>query len=205
MREAYLDFYTRSLQPDAVGGPYNKRMIVEQKEHNEIMEKIMSGKEPMPQLEKDPLESKEADVAVDLRQFSGYTLKSQSTYIHRDKDRVAVSQGAKNRILDLQKKFRARKQSGASNDPDTADRKDSHISEEDVSEETAPDFMDHAESQEKSPEEPATAEEKPEAAVAAATDAKAEEAPATAKVEEAKPTAELVDAPPTENEALGDQ
>ena len=42
MREAYLDYFTKSLQPDnAVKIPYNKRMQVEMKEHNQILEKIL--------------------------------------------------------------------------------------------------------------------------------------------------------------------
>jgi hypothetical protein len=47
----------------------------------QILEKIFKGDEPMPQLEKDPLMSKEADHAIDLRGFDGYTLKSSSTFI----------------------------------------------------------------------------------------------------------------------------
>ena len=47
MRDVYLDFYTKSLQPDHMGGPYNKRLQVEMKEHNAILEKIMRGEEAM--------------------------------------------------------------------------------------------------------------------------------------------------------------
>ena len=54
MRDCYLDFYTKSLQPDHMGGPYNKRLQVEAKEHNAILEKIMRG-EAMQQYEKNPL------------------------------------------------------------------------------------------------------------------------------------------------------
>lgn len=54
----------------------------------------MEGKEPMPQLEKDPLESKESDFNVNLKQLQGYTLKSQSTFVSRDKERVNISENA---------------------------------------------------------------------------------------------------------------
>lgn len=48
----------------------------------------MEFKEPMPQLEKDPLESKESDYNIGLKQIPGYTLKSQNTFLPLDKDRV---------------------------------------------------------------------------------------------------------------------
>lgn len=104
MREAYLDFYTHSLQEGHVGGPYNKRLQVEQKEHNQVLEKIMAGAEAMPQLEKNPLDSKDSDLSVDLKQLSGYTLKSSATFINQDKERVKISKGAMNLIDKFKKK-----------------------------------------------------------------------------------------------------
>ena len=44
----------------------------------------------MPQLEKDPLLSKEADLATDMRNISGFVQRSK-TMIGAEKDRVDVS------------------------------------------------------------------------------------------------------------------
>jgi hypothetical protein len=86
---------------------------VEQKEHNQVLEKIMAGQEAMPQLEKNPLDSKDSDLSVDLKQLSGYTLKSSGTFINQDKDRVKISKGAMNLIDKFKKKkIEARKASG---------------------------------------------------------------------------------------------
>jgi len=42
MREAYLDFYSKSLQPSNTDGfAYSKRLQKEQKEHNAQLEKIL--------------------------------------------------------------------------------------------------------------------------------------------------------------------
>lgn len=98
MREAYLDFQTLSLQPDHVGGPYNKRMQVEMKEHNQVLEKMLTDVDDMPNIDKDPLTYQESDLAVDLSQLQGYTLKSTKTFVSRDKQRVQISKGAKDLI-----------------------------------------------------------------------------------------------------------
>jgi hypothetical protein len=45
----------------------------------------------MPNLDKDPLLSKEVDIAVDLKQLDGYTLRSDKTFVSRDKERVGIS------------------------------------------------------------------------------------------------------------------
>lgn len=50
---------------------------------------MVSG-EPMPQLEKDPLLDKEADLATDMRGLSGY-IKRSKTIIGDMKDRVKIS------------------------------------------------------------------------------------------------------------------
>lgn len=65
----------------------------------------MQGQEAMPQLEKNPLDSIEADLSVDLKQLSGYTLKSQGTFLKPDKDRVKISAGAINAIDNLKQKI----------------------------------------------------------------------------------------------------
>jgi coronin-1B/1C/6 len=64
----------------------------------------------MPQLEKDPLESKEADFAVDLKQLDGYTLKSSGTFVGRDKDRTSVSKNSISLAKKFTNKLRAKKQ-----------------------------------------------------------------------------------------------
>ena len=70
----------------------------------------MAGQEAMPQCAKNPLDSRESDTAVDLKQLSGYTLKSQGTFLQKDKDRVKISDKAislvnkfKQRIIDKRK------------------------------------------------------------------------------------------------------
>lgn len=93
MKEVYLDFFSKSVQPDAEGIPFNKRISVEMKEHNEIIQKIIEGREPMPYLEKDPLLEKESDFNIDLRGMEGYTLKNQGTFINPIKERIGVSKG----------------------------------------------------------------------------------------------------------------
>lgn len=58
LREAYLDFYSLSLQKTNVSGvAYSKRLQMEQKEHNAQLEKLLSG-QPMDILEKNPLLTK---------------------------------------------------------------------------------------------------------------------------------------------------
>ena len=103
MQEIYLHYFTKSMQPyfeakpeerESIPPTLYKRREVELKEHNSILEKIITSRDPMPALEKDPLLSKEVDLAMDLRGFDGYTLKSSSTFVSRDKDRVQVSKGA---------------------------------------------------------------------------------------------------------------
>ena len=89
MEEVYLDFQTKSLQKGVITGFYNLRVQVEQKEHNQVLQKMVDGA-PMPQLEKDPMLDKEADIATDMRGLSGYTKKSQ-TIIGEMKDRVRIS------------------------------------------------------------------------------------------------------------------
>lgn len=64
----------------------------------------MEFKEAMPQLEKDPLETKESDYGVGLKQIPGYTLLSQSTFVAPDKDRVQISAKA----VKIVKKFIAK-------------------------------------------------------------------------------------------------
>ena len=76
------------------------------KEHNQILEKILKGEEAMPNLDKDPLLSKDADLVPTLQGIDGYTLKSQSTFL-QGKDRVQVSQGAKNLVSNFIKKIHA--------------------------------------------------------------------------------------------------
>lgn len=74
MKEIYLDFFTKSVQPDAIGGPFNKRINVEMKQHNDTLKQMMESRQPLPHLEKDPLLEKESDVSVDLRGLEGFTL-----------------------------------------------------------------------------------------------------------------------------------
>lgn len=46
MREAYLDFYSKSLQKTNEGGVvYSKRLQKEQREHNAELEKLLKGGE----------------------------------------------------------------------------------------------------------------------------------------------------------------
>lgn len=116
LKEVYLDFFTKSVQPDFVGGPFNKRISVESKEHNEICQKIISTNEPMPHLEKDPLLNKESDLSVDLRNMQGYTLKSGSTFISKDKNRVGISEGGQKTALKFINKLKNRKHSAEQDD-----------------------------------------------------------------------------------------
>lgn len=85
MREVYLDFLTKSLQPPTDGSyerpAYSKRMNVEMKEHNQILEDIIKGQKPMPHLEKDPLLSKDSDFVPNMEGLDGYTLRSQGTFL----------------------------------------------------------------------------------------------------------------------------
>lgn len=109
MKEVYLDFFSKSIQPDNLGLPFNKRLNVETKEHNEIIQKIFTGKEPMPYLEKNPLLEKESDFNIDLRGMDGYTLKSQGTFINPSKERIGISDGAKKTALNFINKLKQRK------------------------------------------------------------------------------------------------
>lgn len=89
-QEIFLYFYSKSLQPlfnakpedrEFLAPNMHKRRDVETKEHMALVTKILDGNEPMPQLEKDPLLTTEADISMDLRGFDGYTLKSTGTFI----------------------------------------------------------------------------------------------------------------------------
>ena len=132
MSQAYLDFFTLSLQPENSGiPPYSKRISIEQKQHEQIMEKIFNTRGNLPQLEKDPLLSTEADYAVDLKQFDGYTLKSEGTFVSRDKDRVGISKASVNLAKKFGKKLREkaeRKNSESTSQPDNDEIKE--VSEE---------------------------------------------------------------------------
>ena len=108
MEECYLDYQTKSMQPDMMGS-FNKRVEVDLKHHNQLIEKILKGTS-MPELEKDPLLEKEADYNVDLTKFKGYQLESQGTFLNPSKDKVEVSDGAMRQISDFQKRFRANRE-----------------------------------------------------------------------------------------------
>ena len=107
MDEVYLDFQTRSLQKESIGGPFSLRVQVEQKEHNQVLKKIVEGQK-MPQLEKDPLLSKEADLATDMRNISGFVQRSK-TMIGAEKDRVDVSKKVDELVHKFVKKLRKNK------------------------------------------------------------------------------------------------
>jgi hypothetical protein len=111
MEECYLDFLTKSLQPDEDGEthPFNKRVEVDLKHHNQMIEKIMSGT-TLPELEKDPLTELETDYNVDLTKFKDYRLQSQGTFINPAKEKVQISDGAMKQIENFQKKFKARRE-----------------------------------------------------------------------------------------------
>ena len=96
------------MQPDMMGS-FNKRVEVDLKHHNQLIEKILKGTS-MPELEKDPLLEKEADYNVDLTKFKGYQLESQGTFLNPSKDKVEVSDGAMRQISDFQKRFRANRE-----------------------------------------------------------------------------------------------
>lgn len=96
----------------------------------------------MPQLEKDPLLSVESDTSVDLKQLSGYTLKSQSTFLQRDKDRVNISEGSKKVVDKYKEKFLAKIGKGKASKEASNQRQDSHITEENASAENAPESED---------------------------------------------------------------
>ena len=46
MRECYLDFYSKSLHDENISEPYAKHLQTVQKEHNAMLEKILTGKAP---------------------------------------------------------------------------------------------------------------------------------------------------------------
>jgi hypothetical protein len=52
----------------------------------------------MPSMNKNPLDSTEADFNVDLKQLAGYTLKDNNTFIDSSKEKVQISEKAMNLI-----------------------------------------------------------------------------------------------------------
>ena len=75
-----------------------KRLKVDLDHHYQIVDKILMG-EVRPELEKDPLKDEEADYNVDLTKFADYELSSHNTFINPQKDKVKISDGAMNRIV----------------------------------------------------------------------------------------------------------
>lgn len=63
----------------------------------------------MPQLDKDPLLSKEADLATDMRNISGFVQRSK-TMIGAEKDRVDVSKKCDELVHTFVKKLRKNKE-----------------------------------------------------------------------------------------------
>jgi hypothetical protein len=65
MREAYLDFYSKSLaiiDKDNEVVPYSKRMNYESKEHSRIIGRLFDKDIAPPEMKVDPLLSKESDI-----------------------------------------------------------------------------------------------------------------------------------------------
>ena len=140
MRECFLDFYTKSIQPEHLdkGVPdFHTRVSVEQKDHQKIIEKIQKG-ETLPYLDKDPSNTKELDQAPDLSSIEGYTLKSQGTFLTHGQEKTPVNKNVGDLVHKLAQRARDRKQS-------TEGGNEIKEEDEEAELEKTPDFVDTAE------------------------------------------------------------
>lgn len=100
MREAYLDFYSKSLQPSNKDGfAYSKRLQKEQKEHNAMLEKILKENSTIPELEKDPLLTKDE---LEPKK-SNFKLGDDGMFLQKDGQADESQDGIANKILEKMK------------------------------------------------------------------------------------------------------
>lgn len=87
MRETYLDFYSKSLQPDnKTGVAYSKRLQLEQKQHNSELEKMLKYNEKLPHFQTDPLLSKDEGISKEQKELLGYKMTDGTFIESEDKD-----------------------------------------------------------------------------------------------------------------------
>jgi len=114
LREAYLDFYSKSLADgtnDSTVIPYSKRMNIEQREHERINKQYFSKGIAPPEMKINPLLSKESDIRVDSATGLGsFTLKPTDTFVVHEKDKSIENEKPKISALQKLKDKHAQKQ-----------------------------------------------------------------------------------------------
>lgn len=98
MREAYLDFYSKSLQPSNKDGvAYSKRLQKEQKEHNAKLEILLkAGTSSTPENEQDPLLTKD-----ELE--PKFKIAGDGIFLEKDEKKDESKDGIAGRILEKMK------------------------------------------------------------------------------------------------------
>lgn len=107
LREAYLDFYSQSLQKTNTSGiAYSKRLQAEQKEHNSQLEKLLSG-QTIDGLDKDPLLTKGSldDKVGSTPSASNFGFKKDGIFVEK-KDEEKKDENTKSIAEQLKEKMR---------------------------------------------------------------------------------------------------
>lgn len=100
MREAYLNFYSKSLQPSNTDGfAYSKRLQKEQKEHNAELEKILKGGNSGTDYEKDPILTKDE---LEPKK-STFKLGDDGMFLEKDDKKEETKDGIADRIIEKMK------------------------------------------------------------------------------------------------------
>ena len=132
MREVYLDFYSKSLQPDNKNGvAYSKRLQIEQKQHNAELEKMLKMNQKVPELEKNPLDNKENDISNEQKALLGYKM-TDDTFIESEKKDESVP-GIANSLL---QKMKQNTEEGQKTEEKPQDKKDEKKSEVETKDES---------------------------------------------------------------------
>jgi hypothetical protein len=100
MREAYLDFYSKSLQPSNTDGfAYSKRLQKEQKEHNAHLEKILKEGNTGNEYDKDPILTKDE---LEPKK-STFKLGDDGMFLEKDDKKDESTDGIAGRIIEKMK------------------------------------------------------------------------------------------------------
>jgi hypothetical protein len=110
MREAYLDFYSKSLQLSNTDGfAYSKRLQKEQKEHNVQLEKILKEGNAGSDYDKDPILTKDE---LEPKK-SSFKLGDDGMFLEKDDKKDESTNGIAGRIIEKLKQNKEASQEDA--------------------------------------------------------------------------------------------
>ena len=171
MRQAYLDYYSLSLQKSNTSGvAYSKRLQAEQKEHNAQLEKLLSGTQDMSGvLGKDPLLTKGSiDDKVGGPPSARYGMKQDSIFVEKKNDENKKS-------ISDQLKEKMRQQDDKAPEKKNEEEKKDEAPKEEEKKDEKPEAVAEA------PKGETPKDEKPEVAPEAVKEEKKEDAPVKAE------------------------